>query len=404
MPDVRVTGALLAALVGVACGSPPAPKSTVDPKASGPTADAAGAAKGASPASQPGLATQASADPPKAPASQPAAKESPPPNTDLTIAAVGDILWGRYDENKKLMAVAHVDDPFAEIAPVLKSADLAFCNIESPVVDEPKSFGVYKRMTFRAPPEKMAIMAAAGFKIASQANNHMFNMKAKSIPESVKNVAAAGMMPGGAGATPADAMRPVVVEVHGVRVAFLFFTVWNNTGGTGFQKDGSIAFFEQEGKLEKIAAKEVRAARRYLGADYVIVSIHWGIEYKPHPHDGQTHFAKVVVEAGADMVLGHHAHVIEDVKFIGPAVVFYSLGNFLFDNPHLDQRETMVALPHLKKIAGAIRWVDSVELEPVMIDLKTHQPKLARGKDGAKWRKRLGGLVDNGVVIRPERE
>ncbi len=323
------------------------------------------------------------------------------PHDDVTLAAVGDVLFGRYDEDKTYLPVPHVADPFLELAPELRASDLAFCNVESPVVPEPKSFGVYKRMTFRADPEKMTLVANAGFDVVSLANNHMFNMKAVSVPETVANVAAAGLRPGGAGKTPADAMRPVVLDVHGVRVVFLMFTVWNNTGKGGFTKDGSLAFFEHEGKLEKTAVAEIRAARRYLDADFVVVSIHWGLEYHDHPHSGQEKLAAAMQEAGADLVLGHHPHVVQDVRWKRGQAIVFSMGNFLFDNPTLDRRETMVFHATLSQ-PGPLRHVSSVELEPLMIDRKTHAPGFARGKDYARWSKRLSKLAP-GITIRPER-
>ena len=323
------------------------------------------------------------------------------PHDDVTIAAVGDILFGRYDEDKTYLPVARVDDPFAELAPDLRQADLAFCNLESPVVEEPKSFGVYKRMTFRADPDKMKLVSGAGFDVVSLANNHMFNMKAAAVAPTVANVAGAGMRPGGAGKTAADAMRPVVVDVHGVRLVFLMFTVWNNTGKSGFTKDGSVAFFEHEGKLEKTATEEIRAARRYLRADFVIASVHWGIEYQPHPHSGQEKLTKAMFAAGADVVLGHHPHVIQDVRWKRGQAVVFSMGNFMFDNPTLDRRETVIFHATLSS-PGPLRHVSNVELEPLMIDRKTHAPGFARGKDYARWVKRLKTLAP-GITIRPER-
>jgi poly-gamma-glutamate capsule biosynthesis protein CapA/YwtB (metallophosphatase superfamily) len=330
-----------------------------------------------------------------------APRQEPIVSTNVTIAAVGDILFGRYGEDKTYLPVPHVPDPFAELAPELRAADLAFCNIESPVVPEPRSFGVFKRMTFRADPEKMKLVADAGFDVVSLANNHMFNMKAQAVPETVANVAAAGLRPGGAGRTPADAMRPVVVDVRGVRVAFLMFTVWNNTGKSGFTKDGSLAFFEHEGKLEATAVAEIRAARRYLGADFVIVSIHWGLEYHDHPHRGQEQLAAAMREAGADLVLGHHPHVAQDIRYKRGQAVVFSMGNFLFDNPSLDRRESMIFHATLSQ-PGPLRHVSNVELEPIMIDRQTRAPGFARGKDYARWSKRLGKLAP-GVTVRPER-
>ena len=349
------------------------------------------------------VAERAEARPVDAPQQRPDTRSaSRGPHDDVTLVAVGDILFGRYSEDKTYLPVDRTPDPFGELAPLIRAADLAFCNIESPIVPEPKSFGVYKRMTFRADPAKAQLVADAGFDVVSLANNHMFNMKAAAVPETVKNVAATGMRPGGAGKTPADAMRPVVVDVHGVRIAFLMYTVWNNTGKTGFTKDASVAFFAHEHALEKTAVEGVRAARRYLDADFVIVSVHWGLEYKPHPHGGQEKLARAVLAAGADVLLGHHPHVIQDVRWKRGQAVIFSMGNFLFDNPTLDRRETLLFNATLSRAGGPLRHVSNVELEPLMIDRQTHAPGFARGKDYARWSKRLATLAP-GIKIRPER-
>jgi poly-gamma-glutamate synthesis protein (capsule biosynthesis protein) len=321
---------------------------------------------------------------------------------EVSIAAVGDILFGRYSEQKKYMPVVPEGvDPFGEVAPILRQADLAFCNIESPIVDEPKRFGVYKRMTFRASPERLKAIVDAGFDVISLANNHMFNMKAASVAPTVAHVAAAGLRAGGAGATPADAVRPVLVEVHGKRIAFLFYTVWHNTGKSGFTREASVNFYAHEGPLEKVAVPAVRAARRYLNADYVIVSVHWGIEYEPHPHRGQERLARALYDNGVDLLLGHHPHVVQDVRLRRGVGMVFSMGNFIFDNPTLDRRESMIFHATLRG-RGPLRHVGKVEIDPIMIDRKTRFPIIARGKEGARWRKRLATLVGPGVVIRPE--
>jgi poly-gamma-glutamate capsule biosynthesis protein CapA/YwtB (metallophosphatase superfamily) len=322
----------------------------------------------------------------------------------VSISAVGDILFGRYSEQKKYMPVVPEGvDPFGEVAPILRQADLAFCNIESPIVPEPKSFGVFKRMTFRASPERLKTIVDAGFDVISLANNHMFNMKAASVAPTVANVAAAGLRAGGAGATAADAVRPVLVEVGGKRIAFLFYTVWHNTGKSGFTKDASVNFWAHEGPLEKVAVPAVRAARRYLNADFVVVSVHWGIEYEPHPHRGQERLAKALYENGMDLLLGHHPHVVQDVRLKRGVGMVFSMGNFIFDNPTLDRRESMIFHAKLNG-AGPLRYTSDVEVDPIMIDRKTRFPVIARGKEGARWRKRLATLVGPGVVIRPEPE
>jgi poly-gamma-glutamate capsule biosynthesis protein CapA/YwtB (metallophosphatase superfamily) len=162
-----------------------------------------------------------------------------------------------------------------------------------------------------------------------------------------------------------------------------------------------VNFYEHEHALAKVAVPQVIAARRYLGADYVIVSVHWGIEYKYQPHDGQVMLARKVIAAGADLVLGHHPHVVQEIRWDGPALAVFSMGNFMFDNPGTDRRESVVLLATLSRL-GPIRWVKSAELEAVIIDKKTHAPGVARGTPGEKWRKRLAGLIPANIPIRPE--
>jgi poly-gamma-glutamate capsule biosynthesis protein CapA/YwtB (metallophosphatase superfamily) len=200
-----------------------------------------------------------------------------PVDTPVTIAATGDILYGRYAEDKTYLPVPKAPDILGDIAPIISAADIGFCNLENPVVDAPKFVATYKRMTFRAPPAAAKEVHDAGFDVVSLANNHMFNMRAKAVGPTVTNVTAGGLRCGGAGATPADAVRPVLMEVGGRRIAFLFYTVWNNTGGTGFQKEGSVAFYGSEGALEKIAVPAVGAARRDRSAAFGGVSGDGGI-------------------------------------------------------------------------------------------------------------------------------
>jgi poly-gamma-glutamate capsule biosynthesis protein CapA/YwtB (metallophosphatase superfamily) len=142
----------------------------------------------------------------------------------------------------------------------------------------------------------------------------------------------------------------------------------------------------------------VRAARRYLSADFVVVSVHWGIEYQYHPHAGQKHLADALVKNGADVVLGHHPHVVQDIRRQGSSLVVFSMGNFMFDNPGTDRRQSLIVRLSLEGW-GPLRHVGAVELVPVIIDKKTHAPRLARGREGKVWRKRLPSLVGPDIAI-----
>jgi poly-gamma-glutamate synthesis protein (capsule biosynthesis protein) len=317
----------------------------------------------------------------------------------VTVAAAGDVLFGRYLTEKNYSQVPREEDPFEDVSPFFKAADLAFVNIESPVTVQPKRFSVYHAMTFRAAPEKMKVVADAGIKEVSLANNHMFNMGAAAIPDSVKNCEDAGLRPLGAGATLAQALKPALIQIGNVRVAFLAYTLWSNSG-SGVQKEGAIAFFQPEDKLIKAAAPMIHTMRRWMGADFVIVSIHWGTEYKEHPNGGQKQVAHALVDAGADLILGHHPHVVEDVEKYHGALIAYSMGNFIFDQFKLDQRQSIIVRATLAKSAELFTYLKEEELVPVLIDTD-RTPRLVKGRAYKTWATRLGKMA-KGIPIRPE--
>jgi poly-gamma-glutamate synthesis protein (capsule biosynthesis protein) len=97
--------------------------------------------------------------------------------------------------------------------------------------------------------------------------------------------------------------------------------------------------------LGPITPDAVRAARAELGADFVVVSVHWGTEFEAHPAPGQIEAAHLLVDAGADLVLGHHPHVLQDIERYHGGVIAYSLGNFVFDEGFLSRRQTIVRPP-----------------------------------------------------------
>lgn len=321
----------------------------------------------------------------------------------ITIAGVGDVLWGRYREDpKKYDPVPNKPDPFADVKPVLQAADIAFANLECPAMEEPKKFYVYRTLTFRADPDKLDVMKEAGFDVISIANNHMFNVAWTAPAETRRHCDERDVVCVGAGDTWAQALSPRLVQVGDKRVAFFAYT-WIMNAGTAINKKGpgAVAYFERPKDFLAHALPAARAARRYLGADFVVVSLHWGAEYQDHPESGRVQAArKLVDEGGVDLIIGHHPHWVQDVERYENAVIAYSLGNFMFDNPALEQVQSVILVATLA-MPGPLRHVSAVELEPVLIDRRAFVPMLARGRAGQAWRKRLAGLA-RGIPIRPE--
>ena len=205
---------------------------------------------------------------------------------------------------------------------LFQHADLSIANLESPT---PKKWRQHNSgTTFTGNPALLRVLKESGFDFLSLANNHIGDGGITRIPETVAAVAAAGMQSGGAGANLAEAQRPWLSEVGGITVGIVAVDQVN----PGYHARASRAGSAPIGTPELRASI---AAARAAGADLVIVFPHWGVEFQAQPTASQRRFAKVAIVAGADMVLGSHSHWASAMEVINGKPVFYSMGNFVFD-------------------------------------------------------------------------
>ena len=205
---------------------------------------------------------------------------------------------------------------------LFQAADLAIANLESPT---PKGWRQHNSgTTFTGNPALLRVVKEAGFDFLSLANNHIGDGGILRIPETVAAVKAAGMSSGGAGANLAEAQRPWLTQVGGITVGIVAVDQINPSYHARVNRAGSAP----------IGINEMRAsiaAARAAGADFVIVFPHWGIEFQAQPTASQRRFARGAITAGADMVLGSHSHWAGAMEIIDGKPVFYSMGNFVFD-------------------------------------------------------------------------
>ena len=205
---------------------------------------------------------------------------------------------------------------------LFQDADLAIANLESPT---PKKWRQHNSgTTFTGNPALLRVLKEAGFDFLSLANNHVGDGGITRIPETVAAVVAAGMQSGGAGANLAEAQRPWLTEVGGITVGIVAVDQVNPSYHARANRAGSAPI----GVLEMRASI---AAARAAGADFVIVFPHWGLEFQAQATASQRRFAKKAIEAGADMILGSHSHWASAMEIINGKPVFYSMGNFVFD-------------------------------------------------------------------------
>jgi poly-gamma-glutamate synthesis protein (capsule biosynthesis protein) len=269
---------------------------------------------------------------------EPTASRTAPPVpvlASVTFSAVGDLCFMDSGGGP----LGDPADLLAGVSDHLAARDIAFGNLETAVSD--RGAPIAKMYTFGAPASAAVSLAEAGFDVVSLANNHFGDYGPDASADTVEAVAAAGLVGVGAGANPAGPWSAKVVEVGAAgfapaRIVFLAFTDVTPEAFPPPEAPVGNAYTED---LQVMV--DAVAQARGLG-DYLVVSMHWGVERQFEPSELQVAQARALVEAGADVLLGHHPHVIEGVEFWGGALIVYSMGNFVFWPGSTAGRDTFV--------------------------------------------------------------
>lgn len=232
----------------------------------------------------------------------------------------GDVMLSRYVG--RLARQKHDPAwPLRQLAPLLSSADIAFVNLESPFSDLGKP--VERGMVFKAEPEMIEALVAAGIDVVSTANNHARDFGAHGVEFTLDWLGRHGIAAVGTAATPALSHQGVVVERHGVRFGFVAYT-YDQSNGNHPDRDDRVAMLNPDEM-----SRDVKSIRER--ADVAIVSMHAGAEYQGAPNAQQRRFARAAIDAGASVVVGHHPHVVQPFESYLNGLIFYSLGNLVFD-------------------------------------------------------------------------
>lgn len=357
VPALAIVAPVLLALLVAACAaSTSAPEA---PPAASPTA---------------GAATTAAASPSRGASPTTVA----PPS--VTIAAVGDVSLARGVVDR--MQADGPGYPFALVAPLL-DGDINVANLEGPLTDRGEPWP--KGYNFRTPPRFASALTAGHIGVVSLANNHIMDFGAVGLADTLTALDAAGIRHAGAGADESAAYAPAVVDVRGLRVAFLGYVATPDEGG-GFSirqwAAGARAPGVAIGAADAIH-RDVAAAR--ASADFVIVLLHAGDEYLAEPSATQRALTDAALAAGADSVIGAHAHVPQPIERRGRQLVAWGLGNFVFaldpvDLANIPQpRVSLVLKLTLTRGAG----VTSFEVLPVTLDAAQDRPRPATPEEAA---------------------
>jgi len=270
---------------------------------------------------------------------------TPQPPVTTTLLFVGVIVPARCVQ-ASLDQLGDPDHPYKEVKPVISAADLAVGVFNATMSDRVTHTGCQKTYQLVGSPDNADAMARAGFDLMSVATNHIKDcglMKGwcdYTFFDTLDNLQRVNIQTVGAGRDLQQALQPVVVALNGVRFAFV---------SLGDSKMNEIVFASETNPgiaylNEENARQAITAARQE--ADVVIALPHWGSEDNYIPNWIQRQQARYLVDAGADVVVGNHTHVVQAIQEIEGKPVFYGLGNFVFDQDLRDHRQAIMLLVH----------------------------------------------------------
>lgn len=289
-------------------------------------------------------------------------------NEKTQIMAVGDMMLSRTVD-EKMAEANNYKLPFLSMASLLRNADFAFGNLESPFYDQGEP--VHEGMVFKADPKSIVGLVYSGIDLVTLANNHFGNQDQAGMLYTFSLLAKNGIGYMGAGKDLASAQKTYIKEINGIRFAFI------GVENYSIAPESSFAAANEPGILHVEAgdiAKYVKAAKEE--ADVVVVTFHGGTEYQPQANEYQTSFAHKAIDAGADIVIGHHPHVVENIENYKGKLIIYSLGNFIFDQMWSVETQQGLAI----KLYFQGNTLYQVKLIPVRIH-DYNQPQVADPSD-----------------------
>jgi poly-gamma-glutamate synthesis protein (capsule biosynthesis protein) len=289
------------------------------------------------------------------------------PKPTVTLAAVGDVFFARGVG--KQIERHGPDWPFAEVRDTIQSADLAFCNLECPL----STGGIpqRRRYLFRADPKFAATLHSAGFDVVSLANNHTMDYGRTALLDTLRATENADLVALGAGENLPAAQKLRCIEKDGLKIGFLSYTDLPSDGMVRLPNKPTVSALAPE-----LLAAQITAASRKC--DTLIVSFHWGVEYMKRPTERQRRLAHLCVDHGADLILGHHPHVLQPIETYKNRPIIYSMGAFLWDAKIFNADKTAIYLIELTRDSASVKKTLPAESRGCRPVLRTHPPELVQ--------------------------
>jgi hypothetical protein len=276
-----------------------------------------------------------------------------------------------YSSNKELLGY-----PLERLAPTFRAADLVFVNCEGALSDHARQVGLNRT------PEKFAkTMRSSGISLVNLANNHTFDAEERGFLDTLRALASAGIAHVGGGRDLAEARKPVILARNGIKLGFLGYTQFSNMGESAFAAAGRPGIAPMDPFLMK---EDIRRLRPQV--DYVVVAIHWATNRRYDISPENRKFAHDLVDAGADLILGHHPPHPKGIEVYHGKVILYAPSNILRGHTALNSDDG-----YLARFTLGEKSVERVEVLPIAgkgqptgragqpYDAKLFQPFLMEG-------------------------
>ncbi|MCJ8312875.1 MAG: CapA family protein [Saccharospirillaceae bacterium] len=243
------------------------------------------------------------------------------PEYTIKLGFVGDIFLG--GSAKPILEAKGYDYPFENVQPILDDSDILFGNLEGPLTNYDEIY-IEKTYLFKSDPIKVSsVLKQTGFDIVSLANNHALDYGLQGMLDTKEVLDSQSVYYIGVGHDNYAARRAIVIEEQGIKVGYL---AYNNTYPKEFwatQEKFGVAYGKQSEFIEDIQ-------NLTTVSDIKVITFHWGREGETNLRDYQIEFAHAAIDAGADIVVGHHPHILQSVEKYKNGLILYSIGNFTF--------------------------------------------------------------------------
>jgi len=298
-------------------------------------------------------------------------------NDSFKIVAVGDILLGRGVGSRLKDSNRNFKYPFLEVADILKKGDVVFANLEEPITARTRSLKGIKeggKYVLKNDPEAIEGLSFAGFNLFSLANNHILDYYEEGLFDTMSVLDKFGIAYSGAGKNIEEALKPAIIEKRGVKTGLLSYTDMSEVVYKGNPPLMFIAGKDKPGvakrpiNFDDSIKSDIESLRDNV--DILIVSLHWGVEDSFEVLPRQRDYAHQLIDAGVDVVLGHHPHQFQGIEVYKGKPIFYSLGNFIFDQNDPENQESFIISMdfedfELAKIeAIPVRTISKVQVVP----------------------------------------